>query len=273
MQSIETGAESEISSFQSQQLPPLRPIRRLRALMRYRFGWMVVATLSITLALILAPPLISILGDSLVSRDFPGVFWLFQLRYWGLGAAMLVLLAAGGIPEAVVGSNEDPPTKPDRWIPDYNGLHRTGLALAMLLLLDAGLSTVLTTESEIVLNTESEIIFQLSFGLALLPEVAGATTAWIVLRRTLILVPVVVARIPFVGRVSRYLRPEYLYLTVVFGLFSLFLHWRGITNPDEIVSQAPTILGALLIFWCLLLGTAALSYRPTARSSPRTSQS
>jgi hypothetical protein len=209
----------------SQQLPPLRPIRRLRVLMSYRFGWLVAAAVALTLILTF------VVGGSLFN--------------WALGASTLLLLATGGIPELAIGSDDALPGKPDRWLPDYNGLHHIGLVLAALAMLHAS-------------QVSDPSIPWLTPALSLLPQAAAATAGWIILRRTLILIPMLIAKLPFVGRICRYLRPEYLYLAVVCGL-GIFAFY------------AARILTVLQLFsYILIFIVPAVGYRSFAR--PATSK-
>ncbi len=210
-------------------LPPLRPVRRLRALLRYRFGLISVVVLILTLFL------------SLQSEE--GIF------VWMLGAVTLLLLALGGIPESTVAMDDAVQRKPDRWMPHYNGLHLIGLLLSFLLILVASLDAPLG-------------IKYLIDGLL---HVTAATTGWILLRRALILLSVGIEKIPWIGRYLSILQPTHLYLGVIIGFFVLFLGVAKIITLETLRIDFLKFLAAILIFIVPAIGFRTFAMPVTSK--------
>ena len=203
--------DSGTASAEQQVLPPLRPIRRLHVLLRYRFGQ--ISAIALLLTLILSLP------------------FTISITAWILGAATYLLLATGGIPESTVAADDATRRKPDRWIPEYNGLHLIGLGFAFLLMLLGSLGAEFGKED-------------LKDGLL---HVTAATTGWILMRRALMLLSVGFGKTPWIGRHLSFLQPTHLYLAVVLGFFILLLLAGGVNSFETLRTNFLAFLGAVLI--------------------------
>jgi len=206
----------------SNTLPTFAPLKRIRAVFRYRFGW-VAAT-----ALLTSFVLLQIYN--------PGEF-----DQWMLGAVTFVLLAVGGLPEGVLGSDATS-THFDDWLPEYNGLNRTGLILAFILTLAVAFKGQL---GELV---PAEPIVD---GLM---HLNAATAGWIVLRRVIFWLSMGIKRLPIIGRYLGWIRPQRIYWILIVCSLFLFLYSVNINNIDQFKDDFLKIIGLTAIFIPSIVG-------------------
>ena len=184
----------------AQALPSFAPIARVRALFHYRFGVIAVVALLATFALML-------------------MYNPSGIALWALGALTFLLLAVGGLPERVLGQ-EAASTKPDKWLPDYNGLNRIGLILAFLLTLVVPLAEQL-----------NQLLPIAPFVNALL-HLCGATAGWIILRRIIVFLSDLIERIPRLNAYLTWLTPSRIYQASIISA-SAFLLYAGPASTIE----------------------------------------